>query len=46
MAKKILTNASIVIDGVDLSNHGNRVEINSEKELQETTAFGPAPRST
>jgi hypothetical protein len=40
MAKIVLTDASITIDSVDLSNHANRVEISSEKELQETTAFG------
>jgi hypothetical protein len=40
MAKIVLTDASITIDSVDLSDHANRVEISSEKELQETTAFG------
>lgn len=40
MAKRILTNASIVIDGVDLSDHANHVEISSDKDVQETTAFG------
>jgi hypothetical protein len=40
MAKIVLTDASITIDSVDLSDHANRVEISSEKDLQETTAFG------
>jgi hypothetical protein len=40
MAKLILDDVSITIDSVALSYHGNRVEISSEKDLQETTAFG------
>lgn len=44
MAKIVLTDAVITIDGVDLSDHGNHVEINSEKELQETTAFGSSSK--
>ena len=40
MAKLILKDASIVIDGVDLSDHSNQVEISSEKDEQDVTGFG------
>ncbi len=40
MAKKILTNASIVINGVNLSDHGNQVEVSSTKEVADVTGFG------
>jgi hypothetical protein len=36
----ILKDASIVIDSVDLSDHANHVEITSDKELIDVTAFG------
>lgn len=44
MAKQILKNASITVDGVDLSDHANQVEINSEKDVQDVTGFGAASR--
>ncbi len=42
MAKLILRDCSIVIDGVTLSDHASSVEINSSKDLQEVTSFGDA----
>jgi hypothetical protein len=42
MAKLILRDADIVIDGVNLSDHASMVEINSAKDLQEVTSFGNA----
>lgn len=44
MAKQILRNASIVIDGVNLSDHANQVEISSEKDVQDVTGFGASSR--
>jgi predicted subunit of tRNA(5-methylaminomethyl-2-thiouridylate) methyltransferase len=40
MAKLVLRDADIVIDGVNLSDHASSVEINSAKDLVETTSFG------
>lgn len=40
MAKQILRNASIVVDGVDFSDHANSVTINSEFDLVEVNSFG------
>lgn len=40
MAKQILRDVSITIDAVNLSDHGNSVEINSSKDLVELTSFG------
>jgi hypothetical protein len=40
MAKKILTNASIVVNGVTLSDHANKVTITSSKDLVDVTSFG------
>ena len=40
MAVLVLTNASIMINSVDLSNRSNNVEINYEKDSVEVTAFG------
>ncbi len=42
MAKLVLRDASIVVDGVDLSDHISSVELNSAKDLVESTAFGDA----
>lgn len=44
MAKKILNNAYVEVDGVDLSDHGNHIEINSEKEVVDVTGFGAASK--
>lgn len=44
MSKLILKDASIVIDGVDLSDHANQVEISSEKDEQDLTGFGAEMR--
>lgn len=40
MAKIVLTNASITVNSVDLSDQANSVELNYEVEAVETTAFG------
>lgn len=40
MAKKIITNAFISINGVELSNRSNKVTITSTKDKQDVTAFG------
>ena len=42
--KIILDDASITVDGVDLSDHGNHVEITSEKEERDVTGFGASSR--
>lgn len=45
MAKIILTDAYIIVNGVNLSDHGNHVEINSEKDLQDVTSFGATSKT-
>jgi hypothetical protein len=40
MAKLVLTNASITVNSVDLSDQSNSVELNYEIEAVEVTAFG------
>ena len=40
MGKLILRDASITVDGVDLSDHASSVEISSSKDLVEVTSFG------
>jgi hypothetical protein len=45
MAKTILTDAFILVNGVNLSDHGSHVEINSEKDLQDVTSFGATSRT-
>lgn len=40
MAKVVLTNASITINSVDLSDHANNVELTYEVDSVETTSFG------
>lgn len=40
MAKIVLTNASITINSVDLSNRANSVTLTYEKDSVEVTAFG------
>lgn len=45
MAKIILTDAFISVNGVNLSDHGNHVEINSEKDLQDVTSFGATSKT-
>lgn len=40
MAKVVLTNASITINSVDLSDHANNVELTYEVDSVEVTAFG------
>ncbi len=44
MAQIVLTDASITINSVDLSNRANQVTINYEKEAVETTSFGDSGR--
>lgn len=45
MAKTILTDAFILINGVNLSDHGSHVEVNSEKDLQDVTSFGASAKT-
>jgi hypothetical protein len=45
MAKTILTDAFILINGVNLSDHGSHVEINSEKDTQDVTSFGASSKT-
>jgi hypothetical protein len=45
MPKEVLRDASITINAVNLSDHANNVEINSSKDLQESTGFGAANKS-
>lgn len=45
MAVQVLTNASIVINGEDISDHCREVTINYEAEMQDDTAFGDTTRS-
>lgn len=40
MAKLVLTNAQITVNGTDLSQFANSVELNYEVEAVEVTAFG------
>lgn len=40
MAKTILRDVYIEVDGVELSDHGNHVEITSDKPLVDVTGFG------
>lgn len=40
MAKIVLTNASITVNSVDLSDHANSVTLTYEVDSVETTAFG------
>jgi hypothetical protein len=40
MAKLVLTDAFVLINGVNLSDHGNHVEITSEKDEVDVTGFG------
>lgn len=40
MAKTILTNASITVDGVNLSDHASSVTINTEYDDVDLTSFG------
>lgn len=45
MAKTILTDVSIVVNGVTLSDHANKVTISSKKDLVEVTSFGASYKS-
>jgi len=40
MAKLVLTNPSITIGGIDLSDHINNVTLDTKYDIVETTAFG------
>jgi hypothetical protein len=44
MAKTILKNCVIVVDGVDFSNHVSSVEINASKDDIDTTSFDGSGR--
>jgi hypothetical protein len=44
MAKTILRDCRIEINGVVLSDHANEVEVSSEKEEQDVTGFGASSR--
>jgi len=45
VAKIVLRDCSITVDGVNLSDHAASVTINSEKDLVETTSFGASSKS-
>lgn len=45
MAKLVLTDATILVNSVNLSDHATSVTIMSGKDLQETTAFGATYKS-
>lgn len=45
MARIVLTNAGVVIGGVDLSDHVAQVELNRTFDEVETTAFGDGGRT-
>jgi hypothetical protein len=40
VAKTILTDAFVVVNGVNLSDHGSHVEVTSDKDEVEVTGFG------
>lgn len=40
MAKTILTNCSITVNGVDLSDHASKVTIDDKKDQIDVTSFG------
>jgi len=45
MAKIVLTNPSITIGGVDLSDHINNVTLDTKYDIVETTAFGSTAKT-
>jgi hypothetical protein len=45
MARIVLTNAGVVLGGVDLSDHVAQVEVNQTFDEVETTAFGDGGRT-
>lgn len=45
MARIVLTNAGVVLGGVDLSDHIAQVEVNQSWDEVETTAFGDGGRT-
>ncbi len=45
MATKVLTDAVIILGGVNLSDHANQVTLNYEAETQDDTVFGDDTRS-
>ena len=45
MAKLVLTNPSITIGGVDLSDHINNVTLDTKYDIVETTAFGSTAKT-
>ena len=45
MAKLVLTNPSITIGGVDLSDHINNVTLDTQYDIVETTAFGSTAKT-
>ncbi len=44
MAKYIIRNPVVVVNGVDLSNRFSSAEVNSEKDLVDVTAFGASSK--
>lgn len=46
MAKKILLNAFIEVNGSEVSDHSNKVTVTSSKDEQDTTAFGAKSKQT
>jgi hypothetical protein len=45
VAKTILTDALVLIIGVNLSDHGSHVEVNSEKDTVDVTSFGASSKT-
>jgi hypothetical protein len=44
MSKFVLTNAAIIVNSVDLSNHCSQVEVSMEKEEVDVTSFGSSAK--
>lgn len=44
MAKYIIRNPVVVVNGVDLSNRASSAEVTSEKDLVDVTAFGASSK--
>ena len=45
MAKIVLTNPSITIGGVDLSDHINNITLETKYDIVETTTFGSTAKT-
>ena len=45
MAKLVLTNPSITVGGIDLSNHCSSITLDTKYDIVETTAFGSTAKT-